>query len=208
MKSGFGAFGRNVRSGRHRNSSGDLTWVGTEMGKIPSAFRAHPSFQHHWNEARGALLRFQSQLSGASQIQPFHSPDLQGAVITCSDAPHPHPQGFGVMGTPRSHPVPPSPPGQQGQSCFFLWGQGPPSAPPACLPPLGSFGMLSVGNPNPKWCRALGTGKLWLSWPTGRCFQVSQEVKSQCTGICCGTLVFGKHLFCSSPSPPTCREIL
>lgn len=144
-----------MRSGRHRNSSGDLTWVGTEMGKIPSAFRAHPSFQHHWNEARGALLRFQTQLSCASQIQPFHSPDLQGAVITCSDAPHPHPQGFGVMGTPRPHPVPSSPPGATGPELLLPLGSGPSSC-PSCLPPSsGKLWDAQCGKPKPQMVQGL-----------------------------------------------------
>lgn len=38
IKLGFGAFGRNVRSGRHRNSSGDLTWGGTEYGENSLSF--------------------------------------------------------------------------------------------------------------------------------------------------------------------------
>lgn len=112
MIMGFGAFGRNVRSGGHRNSSGDLAQVGTSRQiwrEFPRLLQLIPASSIHWSEARGALLRLESQLRGASQIQPFHSPDRRGAVRSAAMPHSPIPGGLGSWIPPDSHPVPPSP---------------------------------------------------------------------------------------------------
>lgn len=119
-----------------------------------------PTSSIHWNEAKRVLLRFESQLRGASQIHPFHTPNvkyLQWCPQTTSS-------GVWAHGYPQIPPAPPTLPllapssgnRDRAASSFGIGVRAPPPVPPAWPP---SFGMLK-GKPKPQKMKG---GKLWLS---------------------------------------------
>lgn len=166
-----------------------------------------PTSSIHWNEAKRVLLRFESQLRGASQIHPFHTPNVK-YLQWC---PKPHPQGCGLMDTPRfplflphslswHHPV------AIGTELLLPLGLG--SGPLLLFLQPGSLLWDAERETQTPKDEGRETLALLAQRMPGRCFQVTQEVKSQCTGTQHGTLTFGKHLLCSCPPPPACMQIL